>query len=401
MTAPRSGQANHFAVSTWTSSLAKVEEKEAAVEITASDIRRLVDRQTSGEPVTSVYLNTDGARFPKPGDYEARLDGLLGEVRRAADADDGHRHAVLADADAISRWVREDFERDGVHGLAVFSSGGDVFETVESAMGLRNLWRVDERPYVVPLEALLGRHHHIALVLIGRDQARIFRYLLGRAWEYMGLASDVHGQHEQGGWSQARFQRNIEHEVLHHMRDTVDVLRKLHESQPVHALVLAGPHHEAAEFRKQLHPYLQQVVHGSPISLALHAGPPDVMERFREIEQELVSSRRADLLARLAAAGGQANRAARGVRETLQAVNEKRVEVLFVVEGAGVPGYRSATGALALDEEEAGAYGQPVEPVEDLIDEVIEQGVRGGAHIELFRDESRLEGEPVAALLRF
>jgi peptide chain release factor subunit 1 len=333
------------------------------VEITATDIRRLVERPVTDDPVTSVYLNTDGARFPKPGDYEARLDGLLREVRRTADADEDSRRAVLADADAISRWVREDFERDGVHGLALFASAGEVFETVESAIGLRNLWRVDERPYVVPLEALVGRHHHIALAAIGRDQARIFRYQLGRAWEYMGVASDVHGQHDQGGWSQARFQRNIEHEVLHHMRDTVDVLRKLHEGQPIDALVLAGPHHEAAEFRKQLHPYLQQIVHGSPISLSLHAGPSEVMERFRKVEQDLVSSRRADLLARLAAAGGQANRAARGVRATLQAVNEKRVEVLFVVEGAGVPGFRSATGALALDEEEAAAYGQPVEPV--------------------------------------
>ena len=77
------------------------------------------------------------------------------------------------------------------------------------------------------------------------------------------------------------------------------------------------------------------------------------------------------------------------------------MEVLFVVEGAGQPGYRSSSGALALHDEEAAAYGEPVEVVDDLIDEVIEEAVRANAHIELFRDPVRLDGHPVAALLRF
>jgi peptide chain release factor subunit 1 len=372
------------------------------VDVTTADIRRLINRPPTSTPVTSVYLNTDGARFPKPGDYEARLDGLLREVRRTADRlPPEQRPAVHADAQAVSRWVREEFERDNVRGLGLFASDGEVFETIQTALGVRNIARVNDRPYVVPLEALLGRHHHIALAIIERDRARIFRHQLGRAWEYIGLASDVHGQHEQGGWSQARFQRNIEHEVLHHMKETGEVLRRLHDEEPVDALVLAGPHAEVKEFAKKLHPYLQKVLHGHPVSLPLHASAHDLMDRLRSIEQELVSARRAELLSRLAAAQGQSEPAARGVRDVLRAVNEKRIEVLFVVEGAGIPGYRSATGALAIDEEEAAAYGTPVEPVEDLVDEIIEEAVRSGAHIELFRDETRLNGDPVAALLRF
>jgi peptide subunit release factor 1 (eRF1) len=85
----------------------------------------------------------------------------------------------------------------------------------------------------------------------------------------------------------------------------------------------------------------------------------------------------------------------------VEAINRKRVEVLFVVEGAGQPGFRAATGALALQKDEARAYGEPIEPVEDIIDEIIEEAVRGGSQIELFRDGARLDGHPVAALLRF
>ncbi|HUH08496.1 MAG TPA: Vms1/Ankzf1 family peptidyl-tRNA hydrolase [Egibacteraceae bacterium] len=372
------------------------------MQVTAAEIRALVDRPITPDPVTSVYLNTDGARFPRPADYEARLDGLLRDVRRSAERQrPSQSDAVAADAEAIGRWVRDEFVRGDVRGLGVFSSGGDIFGTVEVALGVRNVARVNDRPYVVPLEVLLGRHHHIALAIIERDKARILRYRMGRVEEHFGLESDVHGQHDQGGWSQARFQRNIDHEVLQHMKEAAEILRKDHEDDPFDALVLAGPHAEATEFARLLHPYVEKVRHGEPISLSLNVDADELRERLAKIEQELVSARRRELLARLAAAHGQAEKAARGVRHVLEAVNAKRVETLFVVEGAGVPGYRSASGALALHEEEAAAYGTPVEPVADLIDEVIEEAVRSRTHIELFRDASRLDGHPVVALLRF
>lgn len=372
------------------------------MDVTTTAIRRLVDRPVSDRPVTSVYLNTDGARYPKASDYEARLDGLLRDAKRGLRSHDPTRaQAVAADAEAIARWVRDDFDRGDVRGIGVFATAGEVLDTVQVAVGVRDVVRVNDRPYVVPLEVLLGRHHHIGLVLIERDKARIFRYRLGRAEEWFDLVSDVHGQHEQGGWSQGRYQRGIEHERLHHFKDASEILRKAHTDEPFDALVVAGPQSEAAEFSRQLHPYLQKVVHGDPLNLPAASALDDVKARLATVEQELVSGRRAELLQRLAASHGQGEKAARGIRHVVEAVNAKSIEVLFVVEGAGVPGFRSASGALALHEDDATAYGTPVAPVADLIDEIIEEAVRSDAHIELFRDEVRLDGHPVAALLRF
>lgn len=371
------------------------------MDVTARDIRQLVERPTQG-PVTSVYLNTDGARYPRAADYEARLDGLLRDARRhGGRAGPDVLRSVEADTDAISGWVRGEFTRGGVRGLGVFASAGEVFETVRVAMPFRNLVRVNATPYVVPLQAMLGRSHLLGLVIIERDKARVFRYRLGNSEEYLGLASDVHGQHMQGGWSQARFSRNIEHDRLHHMKDTAEVLLKTHEHEPFDVLVLSGPHAEAVEFGKILHPYLQKVLRPEPLSLPVEVGADALRAQFERIEQELVSGRRRELLARLEAAQGQAEKAARGIRHVLETINGKRVETLFVVEGTGIPGYRSATGALALHESEAAAYGEPVEPVDDLVDECIEVAVRSGAHIEFFRDDTRLGGNPIVALLRF
>ena len=371
------------------------------MDVTAADIRRLVDHSVDG-PVTSVYLNTDGAQLPRAGDYEARLDAMLREARKWAEQrDEGVRNAVAADTDAIASWVRGEFNRDGIRGVGVFASGGQILDTVQTALRFRNVWRVSDHPYVVPLEALLGRSNHIALALVERDRARIFRYRLGQVEEFVDVASDVHSQHKQGGWSQLRYQKNIAHEALHHYKDTAEILRQLHADTNLDALIVAGPQTEAKEFSRHLHPYLQQVVHGEPIALTVNATGDDIMAKMQEVEQAMVSNRRSQLLQRLAAAHGQAEKAARGLRHVVEAINGKRVETLFVVEGAGQPGFRASTGALALHESDARAYGEPVEPVEDLIDEIIEEAVRSGAHIELFRDEVRLDGHPVAALLRF
>ncbi len=378
------------------------ERKESGVDVTRADIRTLVDRPITGVPVTSVYLNTDGAQFPKPSDYEARLDALLRDARRQAERlGSSGLQAVKADTSAIRQWVRTDFQRGDVRGIGLFSSAGEIFETVQVGIPVRNVARVNETPYVVPLEALLSRHNSIGLVLIERDKARIFRYRLGRAEEWFDLESDVHRQHERGAWSQARFQRSIEHEVAQHFKEAAEILRKAHEEDPFDVLVLAGAQPETTEFSRHLHPYLQKVLHAETVSLPSTPGADELKARFKEVEQHRVSGRRAERLARLAAAQGQAEKAARGVRHVLESVNSGRVEVLFVVEGAGVPGFRSATGALTLRTDEAEAYGGPVEPVADVIDEIIEAAVRSGAEIELFRDGARLDGHPVAALLRF
>lgn len=373
------------------------------MEITDAAIRDLVRRPATDVPVTSVYLNTDGARFPRAADYESRLESLLRDARRDAAALGEHAvGAVDADAAAIRRWVRDEFERGDTRGLALFASGGEIFERAEVAESVRNISRVGDRPYVVPLEALLGRVHHIALALVERDRARILRYRLGQLTEYQALETEVHGQHAQGGWAQARYRRNIERDVLHHLKDVVEVLLRVHEDEePFDALIVAGPPVEAAEFTKQLHPYLQKIVHDQPRSLSADASLDELAAVCAEVEQQLVSNRRRELLGRLAAAQGQAGKAARGLRHVLEAVNAKRVETLFVVEGAGEPGWRSASGALALHEADARSYGEPVTRVDDLVDECIEEAVRGGSGIELFRDASRLDGHPIAALLRF
>ena len=129
-----------------------------------------------------------------------------------------------------------------------------------------------------PIDVHVGKRLRLRRTLLGMSQERLGELLgltfqqvqkyergvnrigssrlfeLGQILEHVDVTSDVHGQHDQGGWSQARFQRGIEHEVLLHMKDVSDILLRLHEDQPLDCLVVAGPTAEAAEFVRLLHP---------------------------------------------------------------------------------------------------------------------------------------------------
>ncbi len=368
------------------------------MELTASGIKELVSRPATSAPVTSVFLNTDGARFPRAADYEARLEAML---KLAVDGQTTQRPDVEADCTAIRRFITEDFNRAGVKGLGLFATGGEVVDQIHTAESFRNVVRVGDTPYVVPLQAMLGRHMHIGLALIERDSARLFRYRLGRIVEYHEIESDVPGQSDGGGWAQARIARNVDNAVMQHFKDADETFRQVHADDPFDALVLAGPQTEAEQFRKALHPYLEAVVWDDIVSLSSEPSNDELMTILADVEQARVSARRQSLLDRLAAGDGQQGRVARGLRHVIEACNERRVETLFVVEGSGQPGFRSGTGMLTLHMSDAQAFGGPVDPVDDLVDEVIEQCVLAGARIELFRDATRLDGHPVAALLRF
>ncbi|CAN5360585.1 hypothetical protein BH23ACT9_BH23ACT9_16150 [soil metagenome] len=368
------------------------------MELTANGIKALITRPVTSARVTSVFLNTDGARLPRAADYEARLDALL---RDAITGVEGPREDVEADAKAIRTWVADQFNRDGVKGLGLFASGGEIVDSIHTAEPFRNVARVADTPYVVPLQAMLGRHMHLGLALIERDCARLFRYRLGRIVEFDQIDADVPGQSDGGGWSQARFARNADNAVLHHFKDAAETFRLVHEDDSFDALVLAGAQAEVEQFRKTLHPYLEAVVHPETKSLPSLPSKEEVLDAFADVEQARVSSRRRELLEKLAAGDGQGAKVARGLRHVIEACNERRIDTLFVVEGAGQPGYRSGTGMLSTQQADAEAFGGPVQPVEDLIDEVIEQCVLARTRIELFRDAERLDGHPVAALLRF
>ena len=94
--------------------------------------------------------------------------------------------------------------------------------------------------------------------LVSRRDARIFRGSPDGLREIEQIHDEVFGQHDRGGWSQARFQRGIEKEKDDHLRHTVEALMTHLEQASFQRLILGGPREVVADLESKLHGYLAE-----------------------------------------------------------------------------------------------------------------------------------------------
>jgi hypothetical protein len=92
-----------------------------------------------------------------------------------------------------------------------------------------------------------------------------------------------------------------------------------------------------------------------------------------------------------------------GLAPTLDALNERRVERLVVSKGYAAEGWRCPdTGALALVGPNHAATGTPMERVDDVVEDAIEEALTQGVPVRLCISNADLDvlGQ-IGALLRY
>lgn len=369
--------------------------------------RILAGWETDGLPVTTLYLDVDGRRWPRRGDFVRRADDMLGEAcdRARALGRAAHR-SVCADVRRMRSYVG-DFDRTGVvRGLALLScSGAGLWEDVPLSRPVRDRVSVAPRPNLVPLEAILEMAETFCTALVDRERARIFLSSLGEIEEVSQFLDDVPGQHDQGGWAQARLRRHIEDHVHRHLKHVAGTLLRVQRRRPFDHLVLAGPDETTAELRRELHDYtLRKIL--SRITLPIAASAEDVLARALELEDGLERGRERQAVERLISeASSGTGRAVTGLGETLSALEANRAEVLVMASDLRAEGVRCGRcGHLAAAEPDrpCESCGGSVAEVPDLAEEAVELALRERCRVETVDDGGSLaQVGGVGALLRF
>jgi peptide chain release factor subunit 1 len=379
------------------------------MQVTAPDrdqLRRLSEVRLDRPLVLSLYLDLDPAEFATPPARATAVRSLLDQADRELREHDALDHGERADLEASLERARTLLQRDlpteGAQSVAVFvSEGAGLFEALKLPRPLRNRVAIGRSALVGPL-ARLERRERWCVALVSRRDARIFRGSPDGLREIEQIHDTVFGQHDQGGWSQARFQRGIEKEKDDHLKNTAEALMKLFKRRPFQRLILGGPREVVADFESKLHGYLRERLAGR-IEVDVDTASPDrvlkaAQPRFEELERE----REAEALERL----GESGRAAVGLGDTLRALNERRVEVLVLDEQFSSPGGTCPEcGWLGgPDARTCPVDGREIDRLDDLTDAAIERTLQQSAEILAVRDkrdelEARAGG--VAALLRF
>lgn len=207
--------------------------------------RRLVQHRP-GHRVISLYLDLDPERFATAPARSAQIRSLTDEAAKELDGMDGLGHAERVG-------LREDLDRvrdfllsgeppvRGARALAVFCSGrGDLFETIRLPRPVPGRVVIDAAPYVEPMLAAAVRREWLVL-LVNRRQARVFTGPADAVVERQEAFDDTRGQHDQGGWSQSRYERSIEKEVDEHLRATAEIVERRWRRDGFDRLAVGGP----------------------------------------------------------------------------------------------------------------------------------------------------------------
>ncbi|MEX0992868.1 MAG: Vms1/Ankzf1 family peptidyl-tRNA hydrolase [Solirubrobacterales bacterium] len=373
--------------------------------IVKETLRALATLRPAGHKILSLYLNLDPSEFPTPRDRATELDSLLTTAEHALREDSldrAQRQELKHDIEHVREWFEKQFDASGTRGLVVFAaSGADLFEVHTLARPISSEVVIDDSPFIEPLTAMLGGDSYCVL-LINRQIARILTGNADRMSEISAIVDDVHSWHDQGGWSQARFQRGIAKEVHDHVKHAADELFSLFKRGHVQRLIIGAQPESRGEVEKSLHSYLRDRIVGW-IDIDMRSTPTEVARRASPTIVEDERKREQQWLERLQAELGRDSRGVCGLADTLGALNERRAETLLVREGFRAPGYATASADFLATEPGSSPRGEELAPHEDVIEPAIESALEQSAEIAVIRHApGQLDAlGSIGAVLRF
>src|SRR5919107_1100592 len=173
------------------------------------------------------------------------------------------RLRALADVKPVRAALNAtDIAQNGTRAVAVYACGpADLLEVVSLRRPVESAVVLERSPHVEPLIADAGSERW-CVVLANRRNARLFVGDGGGLEETDRVEDDVHSQHDQGGWSQARYQRGVEKEKDNHLVHVADVAFDLYKRRGFDRLLIGAPEELVNDFEGRLHPYLQKRIVG-------------------------------------------------------------------------------------------------------------------------------------------
>jgi peptide chain release factor subunit 1 len=380
-----------------------------ANDVTPQRLRRLADHNGEGK-VLSVFVNLDPREF---GTGRARASQIRSVIDRAGRVVDEQRDlphdelmALRNDLERVEQALEGGPDVSGAHGLAVYASTpSDLFEVLRLPAPIEHDPVVDETPCVEPVAAVYHADRW-AVVLVNRQVARLLYGTRDALEEVALVESDTHGQHDQGGWSQARYQRSVDKDVHDHLKEVAETARRRLDGRPLAGVIVGGPEETVSSFEQTLHPYLRERLAGR-LSVAVEHSTLDAVREAAARQIDLAGHRREDQLlerlkARLAMPTAEFPAAA-GLADVLEALVEQRVDTLLLDEGFSAPGVICPQcGWMASAGETCPADGSRLETRADILQDAIDRAVEQSAAVVVLRDRPDLAAhDHVAAILRF
>jgi hypothetical protein len=138
--------------------------------ITKQDLERLINREESGRPIVSLFLdmtvNQNNKRTHQV--FLSQKRAQFGELQSEWMTE--HEEGVESLWDRVQGWLNDGYEEANA-GVVIYAEvGGEWFEALQTRAPLQNRLIVAPRPVVAPLAQVLEGYRHYGVVLLGTDE---------------------------------------------------------------------------------------------------------------------------------------------------------------------------------------------------------------------------------------
>lgn len=312
--------------------------------ITKQDLERLIQREETGRPVVSLFLdmsvNQNNKRTHQVflSQKRQQFQELQGEWMAE------HEEGVETLWDRVQRWLGEEYDEASC-GVVIYAEvGGDWFEALQSRAPVQNRLIVAPTPVIGPLAQVLEGYRHHGVVLIDREHVRLLSIYQGSVLDELEFRGDpLPPPHDvqAGGYAQSRYQRRKLEETKHFFKDFAGEVQEFVARYRPDDLVLLGTEENLSAFAEHLpDSVLQRVVHTGPMWVdessaeVARALEPLLRGELERAQHEVVAQVRDRVVHDyLATAGFQG---------TLSALQEGRVDTLLLARDQHREGVRCA-----------------------------------------------------------
>ena len=356
----------------------------------APDVQRLRDRLSDRpEPMLSVYLSVN-ARYPEnQGEaYKVRLKDALREVEAPEELAAQIRDSV------------DEQTRPRARTLVFFAAEDGLFERYALQVDVPEAFRFGE-PNLAPLVLALDEHEPYGVALFDAERFRFFVSAPmrdpagGSGGESSGFFKEVDVNPSEprprggGSTDMDAAGRKQEANIHRFYKEVGKLTRDLAFKNGVRHLILAGPKERISEFRNALPQEIQERVVAEE-NIPSEAPEKSFLDRLEAVYERAEKEREMALISEAR------ERGVRGVKDTVEALQEGRVHHLIAVWGLeGEVRWSEAEGLAITDitREESPYSGQPTK-VRPLMDALLDLASERGARVELVRDEAEVAETP-------
>ena len=191
---------------------------------------------------------------------------------------------------------------------------------------------------------LVGRGDGALVAVVSRERGEVYRLRDGRLVALADHTEEQPRRHDQGGWSQARFQRHIDELASEHLRNVADEInRQVRSSENGIQVVVVCAEENRGEFAELLSQEAQARLSPAGRIAEAHAPPAELLEAVTPVLEEWPARREPEVLERWREEAAGTAAPSSGWRRRLDAASDARVDVLLFQEGANREAYQCPT----------------------------------------------------------